>query len=174
MRKTEVDINDREFVSLMASNQRKIFSYILTLVPSFNDAEDIMQDTAALMWEKKADFTAGTDFAAWGMRIAYYKVIEFRRNMSKSYRLMIDVGRFKNVDEEAVEKSKHIDMMISKLEKCIQKLSSPDRRLIYLRYIRDLHVKEISSRLNKSIRSLYLGISRIQTVLLECVRRNQI
>lgn len=162
-------INGREFVTLITANQRKIYAYILTLVPNLNDADDIMQETTALMWERKADFTPGTDFVAWGARIAYFKVLDYRKKTNKNRHMIVSKEQFKKIEEGALEQSKHTGMMINKLEECVKKLPKPDRQLIYLRYSLELSVREISKRFNKSIRSLYLGISRIQGLLLKCI-----
>jgi len=165
------NIDGREFVSLITANQRRIYAYIFTLVPNLNDADDIMQETTALMWEQKADFTPGTNFAAWGSRIAYFKVLDYRKKTNKNCRMISNAEQFKKMEEAALKRSNHLDTMISELEECVKKLSKPDRQLIYLRYSLELSVKEISTRFNKSIRSLYLGISRVQGFLLECVER---
>ena len=79
MEKDRKQIDGREFVSLITANQRRIYAYILTLVPNFNDADDVMQETTATMWERKKDFQPGTDFVAWGARIAYFKILEYRK-----------------------------------------------------------------------------------------------
>ena len=49
-------------------HQNRIFAYILTLVPHGADAEDIMQETASVAWEKFGTFKEGTDFAGVNMQ----------------------------------------------------------------------------------------------------------
>ena len=65
-------MND-EFISLVMANQRKIYSFIVHFVPNRSDADDLFQETVALMWEKFKIFEEGTSFAAWGIQIAHYK-----------------------------------------------------------------------------------------------------
>ena len=165
------EIDGREFVSLITSNQRRIYSYILMLVPNLSDADDIMQETTTLMWEKKGDFKSGTDFAAWGCRIAYFKVLDYRKKVNKNRRLIKD-GQFTHLVKDAFNKTKHFDTLLSNLEKCVKKLSERDRLLIHMRYSVGLSAKEISTRINKSIRTVYLSISRIQDLLLKCIKRS--
>jgi RNA polymerase sigma-70 factor (ECF subfamily) len=59
------NIDGREFIRLLTANQSRIYAYIVSLVPNFNDADDIMQETTTMMWERKEDFESGTDFVAW-------------------------------------------------------------------------------------------------------------
>ena len=163
-------IDGREFVSLITSNQRRIYSYILTLVPNLSDSDDILQETTALMWERKCDFKSGTDFAAWGARIAYFKILDHRKKVNKNRQLIAD-KQFSRFAEEALEQSEHVNTMIQKLEECVKKLPESDRLLIHMRYSIGFSAKKISTRVNKSIRSVYLGISRIQGLLLRCIER---
>ena len=171
MKHNKQHIDGREFISLITANQRRIYAYILTLVPNLSDADDIMQETSAWMWEKKSDFAPGTDFVAWGIRIAYFKVLDFRKKMKKQHRVVILDEQFLEIERRAVENSKQVNDMIYKLNECIKKLAGPDRQLLHLKYSMELTAKEISTRINKSIRFIYLSVSRIQSVLLNCVEK---
>ena len=162
-------IDGRDFVSLMSVNQRRILAYIITLVPNRSDAEDILQETTALMWEKKNDFIPGTDFVAWGIRIAYHKILNFRKKTINSRQMILSDEQLKRIEKHAIEKSKHVDEMLYKLDECIKKISLSDRHLINMRYSKEITVKEISLRIKKSVRSVYLAISRIQGILLTCI-----
>lgn len=48
------------FVKLLTIHQARIRGYILSLVPNFNDAEDIMQETSRTMWDQFSDFEPGS------------------------------------------------------------------------------------------------------------------
>ena len=49
---TSQDDRSAELVQLMMKYQRKLFGYILTLVPSRADAEDILQEASLTICEK--------------------------------------------------------------------------------------------------------------------------
>ena len=70
--------NEGEFVRLYTASSRRIYTYILTLLPNRTDAEDVFQDVSALLWEKFHEFTPGTQFGAWACRIAYFKALKHR------------------------------------------------------------------------------------------------
>jgi len=73
------DQQDGVFMGLLVSNQRCIWAFILSLIPSKVDAEDVLQETLLEMWRKFDTFEIGTDFVAWGVTVAKYKVFEFRK-----------------------------------------------------------------------------------------------
>jgi RNA polymerase sigma-70 factor (ECF subfamily) len=167
------NIDGREFIRLLTANQSRIYAYIVTLVPNFNDADDIMQDTTTIIWERKDDFQSGTDFVAWGVRIAYFKVLDYRKRVSRSRRMLFSDEIFNTIKEASTPRSSLTENYIQGLTDCIQKLKSNDQHLIKLRYSLGLNVKNLSQRLNSSTRSIYYSLSRIQGQLLECMERNE-
>ena len=54
------------FMRLFLQSERRILGFILSLVPYVADAEDLLQETCAIMWSKINEFEPGTDFTAWG------------------------------------------------------------------------------------------------------------
>ena len=49
---TRSNENKSSFVELYSSNYNRIKYSILSLVPNANEADDIMQETSRVMWEK--------------------------------------------------------------------------------------------------------------------------
>lgn len=164
--------DERDFVSLISTNQRRILAYIITLVPNRHDAEEIMQETTVLMWEKRGDFVSGTDFVAWGARIAYYKILNYRKQIVKHRHLIMDDSQFARIEQQAMSKCRQSEEVLYKLDECIRKISGPDRRLIRMKYSQNISASEIAVRINKSVRSVYLAITRIHNVLLSCIEGN--
>ena len=76
--------NSAELVQLMMKNQRRIFAYIMTLVPSRTDAEDILQEASLTICEKFSEFKIGTNFYSWACQIAYWKVRAARKKFATS------------------------------------------------------------------------------------------
>ena len=173
MENNRQQIDGREFVALITANQRRIYAYILTLVPNFNDADDVMQETTATMWEQKKDFQPGTDFAAWGARIAYFKILDYRKKLNRNNRMIILDDQFEHINTKILAQTKKAEDLIPRLKECLQKLSTQDQYLMHLRYSVGLTVKEVSTRIHKSIRIIYYSISRIQGLLLQCVERDE-
>src|SRR3954453_5533910 len=74
----------RLFLRLFLQNERRLYAYILTLLPRRADAEDVLQETSLVMWDKFDEQAPPTDFAAWGCRIAYFKVLDFFKRSQRS------------------------------------------------------------------------------------------
>jgi RNA polymerase sigma-70 factor (ECF subfamily) len=74
----------KQLVALMTQHQRRIFSYIYTLVPDRYDAEDLLQETSVVICEKFDEFREGTDFVAWACQIAYWRIRYSRQKFARS------------------------------------------------------------------------------------------
>lgn len=165
------DERGREFVSLLTTQQARIYSYILSLVPCFNDADDILQETTRLMWEKFDEFKMGTDFLAWGKKFAYFLVLEYYRKKKKENQFYFDNMLISKLDQNFKQISDVSKDYQGYLKGCIKKLKEQDRRLLTLRYYKNQSAKDLANRFGCSIQYIYRNISRIHQLLLACIQR---
>src|SRR5215468_7592228 len=90
------------FLRLFLQNERRLYAYILTLLPNRADADDVLQDASLVMWDKFDDENPPEDFAAWGCRIAYFKVLDFGKKRQRS-RIFFSQPLLERLAETAVE-----------------------------------------------------------------------
>ena len=156
------------FVRLYSASQRKICAYTMSMLRNLSDADDVIQETASLLWEKFDEFKPGTDFVAWALTIARFKVMSHVRNMKKRERVfsneLIEV-----ISDVATSKAKKSDFRSDALRKCLGLLKESDRRLVEMRYEGGASVKSIALRTDVNINSLYKILNRIHERLLDCV-----
>ena len=53
------------FLPLFIRFERRIYSYIFTLVPQRADADDLLQETSLVLWDKFDVASPPNDFLAW-------------------------------------------------------------------------------------------------------------
>ena len=160
------------YIRLLMSHQNRIFTFIHMLVPGDQDAEDIMQETASTLWEKFDSFQPGSDFAAWAVTIARYKILNFRRSKKNS---MVQYSS-QTLEALATYASEHIKKELTLkdyLKECLQKLSLQDRSLVQMRYAQSNTVKAMAERLGRSPHGLQSSLSRILLSLMECIGRKK-
>lgn len=164
-----------EFVELLTTHQIRIRGYILSLVPNYSDAEDVMQETSRMMWTRFADFEPGTDFLAWGKAIAFYRILEYRQARKKKKAQTLNDELFHILERETKERKKDRSQeYLNYLRDCLKKLSQRDRLLIRMRYEWNLKVLEIARRVGITVQSVYRNITRVQTQLQLCVQQNAV
>ncbi len=160
--------SQKQLMLLMTQHQRRIFSYIYTLVPSRADAEDILQETSLVICEKFGQFTIGTDFAAWACQIAYWEVRRARQKFARA-KVVFDQ---EIVDALAQTASAMIDEVSERHEilgRCLQKLHPRDRDLVLTRYEPGCGVEQAAQRSGRSMDAAYKALGRIRKMLLDCV-----
>ena len=160
-----------QFVRLLLTNEKRIYAFILTLVPNRTDAEDIMQEAASLMWRKYKEADSIADFAAWGIRIAHYKVLEFRKKQYKKKQIQFNNEIFEEIVGGALSVNDDLDVRLEALRNCLAKLDKRSLQLVKMRHEQNATARSIADRIGISMASVYKILPKIHDVLLRCVRR---
>jgi len=168
--KQEFDQGSR-FVNQLTACQHRIYAFILTLVPNWSDADDLMQETAEVMWRKFQNAGQINDFSAWGKTIARNKVMSFYAR-KKRERVLFDDSLLKDVIEREEKTSLQEERRLEALQKCLHKLRSNDRHLIQILYGHDITIKKLAKEVQRPVQGLYKAMARIHHSLLQCVRRS--
>jgi len=160
-----------EFFGLYPSIHGRLYSYILVMVHNRTVADDLLQETATILWEKFDQFQEGTNFSAWAFSIARNKIFEYLRENQKTKKLF-STDFYERLSHLAEESSNECSARIDALEECLKKLKNSDQKLIKLRYKDNVSIKDISLKTGKSISTLYQHISIILGLLRICISRS--
>lgn len=157
------------FAEMFSLNYRHIMSFIYTLVPNSSDADDIMQETARVMWEKIDDFEVGTNFVAWALTIAKYQVLSYRKKYHSKVPFNLDL--IETLSQEAEDPPLQNHHRLDALRRCLQKLDQKDRKLIFYRFEKRFTAKMLSKQIGVAMNTIYRNESRILHRLLNCVQK---
>lgn len=157
------------FVKLLTAHHGQLYSYTLSLVGNFVDADDVFQETTSKMWELFDSFVPGTDFLSWAITIAHYRVLDYRKRKQRDSKLIFNEEFFQNISQNAPQELSKTNEYLEKLKECITKLPEQDGKILKMRYMSELKVHEISTRISRSARNVYFILSRIQRMLLKCM-----
>ncbi len=159
----------RLFLCLFMRYQQQIHYFILSLCPNHSQADDILQETALVMWEKFDELEDQRGFLAWAFKIARFKVLNHRRKKTAGLWLSDEVlDRIYTETEACVRDS---SARAQALEKCVTKLDKKEREILSLRYEQNISFPEISNILDRSVNGLYNASARIHQKLRECINR---
>jgi RNA polymerase sigma-70 factor, ECF subfamily len=157
-----------EFTRLYEGCQAWLYSYLLSLLRRPDDADEVLQETAQVCWQKFDQYRPGTEFRAWACRIAHFKALKFRQQRRKAPLAFSDLF-FESVDEEAVVMADGLDARLAFLHDCVKKLPPPDRKLLRLRYATGATTKNVADALGRSIHAVYRALVRIHDALFRCI-----
>jgi RNA polymerase sigma-70 factor, ECF subfamily len=158
-----------EFARLFSRNARRIYGFIMTLVFSHHDAEEVFQNTSVVMWNKFGEFRPGSNFFAWASKVAYYEVLSHMKQRRRTRTFSEEAMEL--LASEAVALSEEASSRQEALENCLGRLNAADRELLEERYYYQRAPKQIAAAQSRSIDSVYRALSRIHNMLLGCVQR---
>ena len=167
-RQTEDNDSTKEFMSLLLSNQKQIYLYILSIVVHPSDAEDILQDTLTEMWRGFGEFRQGTNFVAWGRTIAKYKIMNYRKK-NRNSKLLFDDELVAILECES-EQLNNLPERLDAMKKCSKKLSEKELQFLKMRYEMGLSFRKIASEYGVSKQRIYTVISHIHAKLARCIK----
>lgn len=164
------NVTDERFVGLLVANQRRIYSFILTLLPNLNDADDILQETSIILWRKSDEFEPGTNFCAWAFRIARFVVQNHYAKQTRS-KVRFDSSIEDSLVALAAEMSDEMDARSVALKYCVKEMSATDQDLLQRRYEAGATVKQIAEQVGRPLQGLYKAMQRIHRALFVCVNQ---
>lgn len=159
-----------EFSELVRLYSSQMLAYIDSLLLNRSDAEDLFQDTCIVLWQKFDEYSRGTNFLAWALRIADYKVMNFRQKQSR--RLAFDDSLRDALMAEVVSReAEAASASLRVLPHCMERLAPPDRRMVTLCYAEGESVRELAHAMGRSPQSVHHSLRRVRNWLLECIQR---
>lgn len=159
---------DAQFVELYRACEVWLYGYLLSLLHQPSDAEEVLQQTAEVCWEKFDQYRPGTEFRAWACRIAHFKALKYRAERKKGPAAFSDLF-IETVDEEAVVMADVLDARLAYLDECMKRLPTGDRRLLRLRYAAGATTKSVAARLGHSVHIVYRSLARVHDALMHCI-----
>lgn len=169
------DDRSNEFAALLTAQQRSLFAYIFALVHNLRDAEDVYQETAITLWQKFAEYKAGTNFAAWAQATARFKARDFLRSKRRG-RVYFDDRLLAELSDTlaTIETASHMETAEAyhrALNDCMSRLNAIDQQLVAFSYSATCTLKEVARQEGRSLQSVCNSLKRIRGTLFECIER---
>jgi len=169
MSKLTKQIEGEEFTRLLLESQKRIWGLILSLVPRGSDADDVMQETCAVLWRKFSQFESGTDFGAWAMRIARFQVMSYYNRRRRAQARLSD-ETIESIASTLAEPRWEASARSEALSECLRKLKARELDLVHRRYTTEDKIKEIAVAYGVATDAIYKALGRLKVRLLGCVQ----
>lgn len=156
------------FVRLLTQNERRVYAFILSLLPNWADADEILQETSVQLWSEFGKFKPGSDFGAWACAVARFQVMTWRKRQGRS-RVRFGEAFIEAVAGETAATVEEAGERHRALEGCIERLTPVNRDLLRAYYEPGTDAAEVAGRFNRSLTALYKALSRIRHFLHKCI-----
>ena len=162
--------NHEQFLRLLMQNDKSIYAYILSVVSNVSDADDIMQETSAVLWRKFSEYNPELDFVPWALTVARYQVLNFLKKRKRS-KVVFSEDLMASIKDEVEKKLPEMNDRLCALKGCIKRLDGNDQAILKLRYDKGLTLENVGAKISKSTRAAFYSLSRIHKLLMVCVEK---
>ena len=170
MAKKSADLEN--FIWHYSRSQLQILGFIQLLVPSTNEAEDILQETSLVLLNKWSEFDQDRDFTKWACGVARYEVFKFLRKKRKHTGVSLELlEEMSDMALENIDKDRD-QLRQDALAKCFDLLSPENQKLFQDRYRWNQTVAELAVIRKKSERAIYKNLNLVRKNLQKCIQRH--
>jgi RNA polymerase sigma-70 factor, ECF subfamily len=166
---SDAERRDSEFLALLGKHEIQLTACVHALVPSWHDAEDIIQETRLRLWREYGKFRSGSDFSAWACTIARY-VVHTHVKQSRRKPLLLSSNLGDTIIVELIGMPEQADRRLRILAECVRKLGSEALELLRRCYIEREKIKDIAAELGRSLAGTYQALSRARRELFNCMQ----
>lgn len=160
----------KSFAKLWMQNQHAIGGFVCVHIPDHHLADDIIQDVAELAAEKFEQYDQDRPFIGWLIGIARNRIAQAYRE--KGRRPIVYSSEVLDAITNAYTAMQPTDdERLDGLRECMSKLSDRHRRVIDLRYARQLTSEQIATQVSCSPRAVTSMLQRIRAALRQCVKQ---
>ena len=158
-----MELTVKEFEHFYSCLYRTLGMYVLRYTENIDDAEDIVQEAFANVWDKVSSGEVISDFKSYMYRVVRNRALSFLQ--SSPYELSEEMIQNDNSDE-VEEEQIYIAERDARLWTAIDKLPAQRRKIFLLAKRDGLTYAEIAEELNLSVKNIEHQISKA----LKCLR----
>ncbi len=160
---------DDQFLRLYAEHEPSLHGFVRSLVPTRDDAREVMQEVAVALWRKFADLSSPADFRRWAFGVARMEVMAWRRDKGRD-RHLFGEDAMTVIAEQSVQMTQQLDAQQEALEECLGKLPVDQRALVCAAYAPGVRIDHLAAQQGRTAMALYKILHRIRLALVACTR----
>ncbi|MEM9478153.1 MAG: sigma-70 family RNA polymerase sigma factor [Verrucomicrobiota bacterium] len=160
------------FLRLYTRHEPSLRGFIRSLVPSRDDALDVLQDVAVVLWRKWGELDSPDNFQKWAFKVARIQVLTWRRDLARDRHVFQeDVWELLADDSAVFHEKEQREQQREALEKCLDKLPDEKRLLVRRAYNGETRIDALAEELGRTPMSIYKVLHRLRFKLQECTER---
>jgi RNA polymerase sigma-70 factor (ECF subfamily) len=159
-----------EFLPLFLRHQGELRAFIGSVVRDRSVRDDVLQETALVLWREFERYDRARSFGGWARGIASRLLLKRLEQLGRQPFLLPPeaIAEVQNAFDRLGDEA---DARREGLERCLEDLPEKSRGLLALRYEQGLSLSQIAERIETSMDAAHKTLSRIRAKLQECVER---
>ncbi|MEM7276739.1 MAG: sigma-70 family RNA polymerase sigma factor [Pseudomonadota bacterium] len=164
------------FRSFYDSVSPAVLGFLLRMLNDRHEAEDILQDTMVIAWNRAAEFNPKLASAkTWITTIARRKALDILRRHNRQSDVLrsdaADIRQVLNVEAQATSAENESGATMQKLMACFDKIGENAATCIQHAYIDGMSASEIAKHLDRALGSVKSWLRRGMINLKTCMQR---
>lgn len=151
--------------------QAGLKEYVAGLLGGHDGVDDLVQETNLFLWERRGEFEPGSNFRAWALRVAWFKVMAERRDRARSGRVVFSEPMMELLMSRAEERAPEADRRLGALRHCLERTRPQDRRLLEWKYAKGASLTDLAESQGCAPTAIHKTISRLRLALRHCVEK---
>jgi RNA polymerase sigma-70 factor (ECF subfamily) len=156
------------FVQRFAHHEPDLRRFIRSLLPTWTAVDEVVQQSAIVIWRKFDQYDPDTNFMKWACVIARFEALAYRRKMARD-RLVFREDILELMADEGTEEIDSRQAEHEALESCLREMPEKQRRLLTLAYTPGVKVAELAKEAGSTAAAFYMRLSRLRRGLAKCV-----
>jgi RNA polymerase sigma-70 factor (ECF subfamily) len=163
--------SQQEFLTVFLASEREIFRYVVALVPTAGDAQEIVQQTAVVLWEKFDEYDRSRPFSPWACRFALNVTRQWMARRQR-WKALLESGLAEELALRRAQLLPEFNERLTHLNHCLNKLPEDQRELVEGYYFRQTEVETLAAQAHRTADAVYKALQRIRRQLRECIERS--
>lgn len=165
------DLEREDFRRRFQEVQDDLRAYCLAVCRDWVHAEDIVQETALILWQRYGDYDATRPFGAWARGVATRRLLKHRERQARQGPVLSSAAVSALADAAAAATEPAADQRLEALQSCLKALDERQRRLVDLRFGQDLPLQGVAAAVGAGVEAVGKALQRLRDRLGDCVQR---
>ena len=161
-------IDEGLFLRAFVKHESDLRAYARALLPDWEAVEESIQEASVVMWRKIDQLQSEDEFLPWAKTVLRFEILKTRRKYARDKHVFTD-ELIEMLAVDGLGNTAQSSERQAALQKCLRKLSAPNRELVLAPYAADTAVTRIAEKSGRTVNSLYKLMGRLRHKLRKCV-----
>lgn len=164
--------SSEQLARLWTESQPIVAAFVLSAIPDFHQAEDVLQQVAVVLVREFDRFDTSRPFLPWALGIARNVALKSRRDVARRSKYVLNEAVLDQLQIAFHEGEDSLIAIRKSLRHCLDKQPEKILELLKWRYAHDMKPSEAAVRMGITSNTVRAMLHRAREALRKCIRRN--
>jgi len=162
---------ETDFLRQLQSAYHELYATGLAIVGNRSDADDIIQETCVVLWEKFDEFEPGTHFKKWASAVVRNVAKRFAQKRRRQNGFGLSDLTLQRIAQGKTGGNELFELQCEILRECLGKLPEADREFLFDCYRHSSTLTTYAREQGRSVETIYTKLKRLRKRLGDCLAR---